>query len=79
MEPIDRIIAQEERDQLKRAIRLLPEQERMVLRMHHIEGFSAENIADCLMLPASAVRRLLARGMLALRNLLARDHCNTCG
>ena len=71
MEPIDRLIAQEEREHLTGAIRRLPETERMVLRMVDIEGFSESDTASCAAMPMAKVRSALNRAREMLKARLA--------
>lgn len=68
-EPLDQMIAAEERSHLTSAISRLPETERLVLRMVDVEGFGTEETAGCLAMRHAQVRKALerARKMLASR------------
>ncbi len=70
MNPLDQMVAQEEREQLTGAIIRLPETERLIFRMRSVEGFSESDTAACTMLSAGKVRRALARANALLRQRL---------
>lgn len=61
MDPLDTIIASEDRDMLTGAIRSLPERERLVLRMIDLEGFSLPETAACAAISRASVRHALSR------------------
>lgn len=69
MDPLDLMVAAEERDQMTGAIARLPETERLVLRMVDVEGFGTEETAGCLAMRHGQVRKALerAREMLKAR------------
>lgn len=69
MDPLDQMVAAEERAHLSTAISRLPETERLILRMVDVEGFGTEETASCLAVRHAQVRKALerARGMLKAR------------
>lgn len=70
MEPIDQLIADEQREQVSMTIRQLPETERLIFNMRSVEGFSESDTAACIAMPAAKVRRCLERARLLLRQRL---------
>lgn len=71
LEPIDYLVAKEERDLFSGAVKKLPETERLIFRMVHLEGVSEKDTARCLSQPAAKVRRALARARDMLKARLA--------
>jgi len=55
---------------LYRAIRKLPDTQRMALELRHFQGFSYQEMADALNLPLNTVRSHLYRGRQKLAELL---------
>lgn len=53
---------------LQEKLSLLPEKYRAVIVLHHLEGFSVEEVAKILKLSVSAVKMRLVRGREALKN-----------
>ncbi len=68
--PAQRAEEQERREILQRAIASLPDYQRMMIVMYHMESRSYEEIADTLSLPIGTVKSRLNRARLALRDLL---------
>ncbi|MBV6457123.1 MAG: ECF RNA polymerase sigma-E factor [Fimbriimonadaceae bacterium] len=58
---------------VQRALRKLPEYQRAMLVMYHVEQLSYEEIADVQDLPIGTVKSRLNRARLSLRELLAKD------
>lgn len=71
MEPLDAMIADEERDHLTGAIANLPERERLVLRMVDLYGISTKDTAACTAMRHGQVRKALARAREMLKARLA--------
>ncbi|MBQ1945338.1 MAG: RNA polymerase sigma factor [Clostridia bacterium] len=63
----------EERMLLKSALFALPEKERMPLVLHYIEGYSVEQTAKMLRLPAGTVKTRMRRGRELLRGILLEE------
>lgn len=61
------------RRHLVRALDLLPEEQRMVLVMHHAMGLSVREIADEIEAPFETVRSRLRLGMARLRSVVGDD------
>jgi RNA polymerase sigma-70 factor (ECF subfamily) len=59
------------RRRLVRALDTLPEEQRMVLVMHHAMGLSVREIADEIAVPFETVRSRLRLGMARLRSVVA--------
>lgn len=55
---------------LAQAISELPEKLRVVILLHYLEGYSADEIAEMLKIGASAVKMRLMRGRNALKEIL---------
>ncbi len=55
------------------ALKRLPEYQRAMLMMYHVEGLAYEEIAQALDLPIGTVKSRLNRARLALRELLTKD------
>lgn len=58
---------------VRRAVMTLPEHQRAVVVMHHLEGMSVEEMMDVLSLPKGTVISRLARGRDLLKKKLQRD------
>lgn len=71
MDPLEQMIAAEERDCLTGAICMLPERERLVLRMVDLEGISTRDTAACTALRHQEVRSALDRARQMLKARLA--------
>lgn len=69
MDPLDTIIAAEERDCMHAAINRLPEMDRIILKLVDIESLTVEETAGCLAMRHAQVRKALekARAMLKAR------------
>ncbi|MGD9497710.1 MAG: RNA polymerase sigma factor [Armatimonadota bacterium] len=66
------LVEQAERDRaVRQAVLALPEHQRVVVAMHHLEGMSVNDIAASLDVPKGTVVSRLARGRNALRTRLA--------
>lgn len=70
-EPLDQMIANEEREYLTSAISRLPETERLVLRMVDLHGVSVEDTAACTAMRHAQVRKALERARRMLKDRLA--------
>lgn len=73
--PLDEVIAGRESDiqmhlQVRMAVDALPEEQRVVLMLGVVEGFTCKEIADMLSLPIGTVMSRLARGRMRLRGAL---------
>ncbi len=62
-----------ELDETLRAMRTLPEKQRLALYLHYYEGYSAVELSTLLHRPAATIRSDLRRGREALRELLGGD------
>ena len=62
-----------DRDQLERGFQRLGVEERAVLVLHHLEGFSLAEIAEVCGIPAGTVKSRLYRGIQAMRAALDAD------
>lgn len=70
-EPVERLVAEEERTRLWRALGDLPERERIALVLRFGEGMSCADVARALGTNPNAVSCLLHRGKERMRGLLA--------
>jgi RNA polymerase sigma-70 factor (ECF subfamily) len=68
--PSERAMRHEELLCLARALAQLPENQRTVLELKHLQGWSVEAIAQQMGLSKSAIGGLLRRGMRKLRDLM---------
>lgn len=71
--PYDQTAQAETKARVERALRRLPEAFRTVVVLREIEGFSYEEIADVLELPAGTVKSRLKRGRLALKEIFVTE------
>jgi len=71
-EPVESIIAGEQRRLLERAMAVLPERQRGAVALFHMEGLSGEEAARAMNLTAKAFESLLARARAALRKEVER-------
>jgi RNA polymerase sigma-70 factor (ECF subfamily) len=62
-----------DRDELERAFRQLGVEERAIVVLHHVEGFTLSQIADILGLPIGTVKSRLHRGVQTMRAALDAD------
>jgi RNA polymerase sigma-70 factor (ECF subfamily) len=69
-EPERRLLSLEAREHLRRALRQLPERQRLLVGLRDIEGFSAEEVCGLMELSADNQRVLLHRARLRLRAAL---------
>jgi RNA polymerase sigma-70 factor (ECF subfamily) len=69
--PEDRLLAQETRDVIERAIEELPPLQRAVVSMRDVEGWSSEEVREALDISAANQRVLLHRGRQKVRAALA--------
>ncbi len=68
-----------DRDQLERAFRGIPVDQRAVIVLHHYMGMPMETVAQALDIPPGTARSRLYRGMTAMRRALAPDRpLTTC-
>ena len=67
LEPIERLIADEERRALEQAMANLSERQRGAIALFHMEGLSGEESAKAMNLSAKAFESLLARARATLR------------
>jgi len=70
--PAEQLVASETDQAVRRAVATLPEHQRLVVAMHHLEGMEIEAIAGALQLARGTVLSRLARGREMLRKKLAR-------
>ncbi len=63
----------EREERMKAAIQQLPEYQRAMIVMYHVESLSYEEIAAALDLPIGTVKSRLNRARLSLRELLVKD------
>ena len=61
---------EERHRELWAVVAALPEKQRTVIHLHYAEGYSCEELADMLGLPAATVRSRLHRGRKQLKTLL---------
>lgn len=66
----DRLAAEQEASSVRRAMRLLPEKQRVVLTLREVEGMTYEQIAEVLELPLGTVESRLHRARAALAKRL---------
>jgi RNA polymerase sigma-70 factor (ECF subfamily) len=66
-EPVERLIAEEERRALEQAMANLSERQRGAIALFHMEGLSGEESAKAMNLSAKAFESLLARARATLR------------
>jgi RNA polymerase sigma-70 factor, ECF subfamily len=67
-------VERDERERLvQNALKKMPEYQRSMLVMYHVESLSYEEIAEALDLPIGTVKSRLNRARLSLRELLQRD------
>ena len=69
--PADRLEASETRDRVQQAIEALPDQQRAVITLRDVEGWSAAEVCDLLDLSEGNQRVLLHRARGAVRRALA--------
>jgi RNA polymerase sigma-70 factor (ECF subfamily) len=67
-EPVERLIADEERRALEQAMAGLSERQRGAIALFHMEGLSGEEAAKAMDLSAKTFESLLARARAALRD-----------
>jgi RNA polymerase sigma-70 factor (ECF subfamily) len=72
--PSGRVVRDEEMVVLARALGLLPEDQRRVIELHHLQGFSVTDVADIMGRTRPAVAGLLFRGLSNLRALMAGEN-----
>lgn len=70
-DPLDKLLNQELKEKMDRAIEQLPENYKTVFVMKDLEGFALKEIADILDLSLPAVKSNLHRARVFLRNKLA--------
>ena len=70
--PAERAARREQAEAVRRAVLALPEHQRTVVAMHHLEGKPVDEIAREMSMPKGTVVSRLARGRKALRRRLAR-------
>lgn len=58
-------------DQIKAAIRLLPQRERDAMTLRYVQGFTDAQVADAMGVAAVSARALLSRGRKRLKGLLS--------
>ena len=56
-----------------KALSELPEKNRTVIVLHHLEGFSVEKVAQMLGLSVSATKMRLSRGRDALKKIMGKE------
>lgn len=61
-------------DLLHKALTDLPEQNRIVVIMRDVQGFSYEDIAQCINVPVGTVKSRINRGRQMLREMITKDH-----
>jgi RNA polymerase sigma-70 factor (ECF subfamily) len=71
-EPVERLIADEERRALEQAMAALSERQRGAIALFHMEGLSGEEAARAMNLSAKAFESLLARARATLREQVAK-------
>ncbi len=71
--PSERVGRQEDLLRLARALAQLPEDQRVVVEMHHLRGVAVADIGAALERTEAAVAGLLRRGLKKLRTLLQED------
>ena len=69
----DGFLAIADRDQLERAFRRLPPDQRAILVLHHYQGYAPSEIAETLGIPAGTARSRLHNAHRAMRAALAAD------
>lgn len=71
--PLDEAERSERERAIEGAVSLLPEYQRAMITMYHVETLSYEEIAEALDLPIGTVKSRLNRARLSLRELLVSD------
>jgi RNA polymerase sigma-70 factor (ECF subfamily) len=71
--PYDQTAAAELKARVEDALRKLPEAFRTVVVLRELEGFSYEEIAEIVEVPAGTVKSRLTRGRAALKEILVAD------
>lgn len=71
--PEDQVVASDERAELLRALAILPEDHRLVLRLRLIEGRTSEEVAQLMGRSPGAIRQLQRRALVALRDALREE------
>lgn len=74
--PFDHTAQAQVRVRVEACLRRLPEAFRTVVVLREMEGFSYDEIADVLQVPAGTVKSRLKRGRMALKDLLLADGLN---
>ncbi len=74
--PYDHTAQAQVRLRVEACLRKLPEAFRTVVVLREMEGFSYDEIADVLQVPAGTVKSRLKRGRMALKDLLQADGLN---
>lgn len=72
--PEELALANQRKEVLEKAISSLPEYQRAMIVLYHVEGLSYEEIAEVLSLPIGTVKSRLNRARLALRDKLEPLH-----
>lgn len=67
-EPVERLIADQERRMLEQAMAQLSERQRGAIALFHMEGLSGEDAATAMNISAKAFESLLARARIALKD-----------
>ncbi len=73
LSPHDQAERTERERAVERAVSQMPEYQRAMITMYHVENLSYEDIAEALDLPIGTVKSRLNRARLSLRELLAQD------
>lgn len=72
--PSGRAVRDEEMVKLAQALNQLTEDQRRVVELHHLQGFSVTDVAELIGRTRPAVAGLLFRGLTRLRELMADDN-----
>jgi len=73
MTPHDRAVQSQKESKIQEALKRLPEWQRAIVVMYHVDGLAYEEIAEILDLPMGTVKSRLNRARLALRDELAAE------
>ena len=74
MSPEDALLQQERAQLLRAAIRELPNRQRTVVVLSHLDGRTTREVSEATGLSESTVRVHLFRGLRRLRTLMSREH-----
>ena len=69
--PAQTVVRRERQEQVRRAVLSLPSNYRLVITLHHLQGFSYDEVAETLELPLGTVKTYIFRAKQILKQSLA--------